>query len=311
MSETLALWDGVCRTDPAFTKPFNRGFRGTATNATYLARKATEIFGPCGIGWGVKVLDERVLDGAEGDKVHRVHIELWYKWQGETGRVEHYGQTMLAGRYKSGPFTDEEAPKKSLTDAMTKALSLLGFAADVHLGLYDDNKYVAELKAEFKAKSEAEEAGAQLPAFVTAPPKASRQAAAEERLPPPLADIDRSANPHQARKKGDWPKMMVDLENYSSCTETLLHWAKTRRERLEQHPWVGEARGEWRKALVRAFGNECHSEAELERWREEVAPKMSLLPAEWQLTASAALEDAKDNLREANRRAAQSVEVLA
>ena len=41
-----------------------------------------------------------------------------------------------------GPFTDEEAPKKSLTDALSKAMSWLGFAADIHLGRWDDNKYV-------------------------------------------------------------------------------------------------------------------------------------------------------------------------
>jgi hypothetical protein len=36
-----------------------------------------------------------------------------------------------------------------MTDGLTKALSHLGFSADVFLGRFDDNKYVADLKKEF------------------------------------------------------------------------------------------------------------------------------------------------------------------
>jgi len=154
----LDLWDSVQATDPKYTKKFSRGggFSGTAINATYLAKKATEKFGPLGIGWGVIVEDETWAEGAPiiDDKwgkvgtelIHVLRIVLWYDWQGTRGEVRHYGQTTFVGKNKHGVFTDEEAPKKSLTDAMSKALSLLGFASDVHLGLYDDNKYVSDLK---------------------------------------------------------------------------------------------------------------------------------------------------------------------
>lgn len=154
------LWDSVQKTDPKYTKQFNRGggFKGTATNATYLARKATETFGPCGIGWGLSVIDEEIIVGAPhlsdgaviaNDTVHKVRVRLWYVQDGVRGEVEQFGQTQMVGKNKNGFFTDEEAPKKSMTDAMSKCLSLLGFSADIHLGLYDDNKYVAEVTAEF------------------------------------------------------------------------------------------------------------------------------------------------------------------
>lgn len=158
----LALWDSVQKTDPNYTKGFNRsgGFKGTATNATWLAKRATEVFGPCGIGWGMTVIDEEIImghplrgnDGAVIGHVlvHKVRAKLWYVLNGTRGEIESFGQTEMAGQRNDGKFyTDEEAPKKSLTDAMTKAMSLLGFAADIHLGLYDDNKYVAEVRAEF------------------------------------------------------------------------------------------------------------------------------------------------------------------
>lgn len=169
MNANTSLWQAVEKTDPSFTKQFSRGggFKGTATNATYLARKATEQFGPCGTGWGVHVLDEQIIEGApllvDGvvvahEKIHKVLARLWYMRDGQRGEVEQFGQTQIVGKNKNGFYTDEEAPKKSLTDAMSKCLSLLGFSADIHLGLYDDNKYVATLQAEFAPRVSDEQA---------------------------------------------------------------------------------------------------------------------------------------------------------
>ncbi|MDD1149777.1 hypothetical protein M5G25_15895 [Pseudomonas sp. TNT2022 ID357] len=57
----LALWEEVEKTDPKFTKEYTGpgGFTGTAVNAQYLAKRATEKFGPCGTGWGYDVIEER------------------------------------------------------------------------------------------------------------------------------------------------------------------------------------------------------------------------------------------------------------
>ena len=49
----------------------------------------------------------------------------------------------------TGPFNDDEAFKKAFTDAVMNAFKFIGVAADVHMGLFDDSKYVAEQKAEF------------------------------------------------------------------------------------------------------------------------------------------------------------------
>jgi hypothetical protein len=157
--DTLKLWRTVEKTDPQYTKGFSRGggFRGTATNATYLAMKATEQFGPMGTGWGVEVLSEQYVEGAWLDErtretVHKVLVKLWYVLDGKRGEVQQFGQTTFIGKNKNGCFTDEEHAKKSLTDGMSKCLSLLGFAADIHLGRFDDNKYVADLQQEFAEK---------------------------------------------------------------------------------------------------------------------------------------------------------------
>src|SRR5690606_5526123 len=64
------------------------------------------------------------------------------------GEVEQYGCTPFTYKSKWGVTTDTEAPKKSLTDAVKKGLAMLGFSADIFLGLYDDRDYVAEREAE-------------------------------------------------------------------------------------------------------------------------------------------------------------------
>jgi hypothetical protein len=90
-------------------------------------------------------VDEKYVPGGEGTIIHVLRINLRHPH----GSVPSFGQTTFVGQNKNGVFTDEEAPKKSLTDATTKALSMLGFSADVFLGLYDDNKYVNDRKTEF------------------------------------------------------------------------------------------------------------------------------------------------------------------
>ena len=55
--------------------------------------------------------------------------------------------------YRKTGALDDEAPKKAMTDALTKAFSHLGVSADVFLGLHDSSKYVNDLKKEIEAKA--------------------------------------------------------------------------------------------------------------------------------------------------------------
>jgi Xaa-Pro aminopeptidase len=109
---------------------------------------------------GERVLTKSIVHkhSVANESVHFVRIKLHYPVFAKNdsgqdvhirqGEVEHFGQTTFVGKNKFGYFTDEEAPKKSLTDAIGKALSMLGFSADIYLGLFDDNKYVNDRKAE-------------------------------------------------------------------------------------------------------------------------------------------------------------------
>jgi len=148
----IALWDAVQRTDPHHVKPITgKAYKGSSPKPHYLVHKATETFGPCGIGWGFTIESERIEEGAGGARMSLARVRVWYKWNGERGEVEHIGGTLFSGQRSDGKaFTDEDAPKKSVTDALVKALSMIGFAGDIFMGRYDDSKYVDELRDEFR-----------------------------------------------------------------------------------------------------------------------------------------------------------------
>ncbi|WP_447907828.1 hypothetical protein [Serratia fonticola] len=181
--DNLAIWNKVYKTDPKHTKAFSNNGGGTSINGTYMVMEATKLFGPQGINWGVEVVEERFDNGApimqpvkqpDGSYVkaiipngaggylcevnHTVRINLWFEQGGKTAVVPAYGCTPYIQSTKNGIVSDGEAPKKSLTDATKKALSQLGFSADVFLGLYDDVNYRQENGAEFALKNASDKA---------------------------------------------------------------------------------------------------------------------------------------------------------
>lgn len=150
MTDNMKLWQSVERTPVEHTKRITgKSYQGNSPKPHYLVHKATETFGPCGIGWGFQIVDERIEEGAGGAKLHIARVKVWYEWNGKRGEVEHIGGTEFSGMRSSGKaFTDEDAPKKSVTDALVKALSMIGFAGDIFMGRYDDSKYMQELHQE-------------------------------------------------------------------------------------------------------------------------------------------------------------------
>jgi len=162
MSTNMQIWDRVSTTDTRYTKAAEVGGQKiTSLNGTAMIMKATEVFGPVGIGFGWSIVEERFDEGSEmvsgeGDKRlvlgrelnHTIKIRFWFELDGKRGEIEQYGCTRYLYKSKYGTTTDGEAPKKSLTDAIKKSLSMLGFSADVFLGLFDDHTYVEQLKEE-------------------------------------------------------------------------------------------------------------------------------------------------------------------
>jgi hypothetical protein len=152
MTENTALWDKLGKTDPAHTKGFTRGggFKGTAIKPMWSYRRMTEEFGPIGQGWGVNSPSFQVVPGTDGETLVFCTVSIWYEKPEQTSWG--VGGDKVIAKFSSGHKSDDEAFKKAFTDAITNALKMIGMGADVHMGMFDDSKYVNTIAKEFEAE---------------------------------------------------------------------------------------------------------------------------------------------------------------
>jgi hypothetical protein len=151
-AENLALWCRVEKTDPKHVKPITgKQYSGNSPKPHYMVWRLTQEFGPCGIGWGFKVVSQGFQRFSDTDTLHTALVDFWYVLDGKRGEFQQMGQTTASYVTSAGKFkVDEDAPKKSVTDALVKCASYLGFAGDIFMGRWDDSKYVEGLKKEFE-----------------------------------------------------------------------------------------------------------------------------------------------------------------
>lgn len=155
-NSNLKVWNEVSETNPNFTKKVEYGTRSfTTINATYQLEQATRLWGSYGHKWGIKSLD---LDFKPLDKEQILAIGravFYYPVEDKEASFPISSSIFVQeynNRYKS-VMIDDEFAKKLETDITTKALSKLGFAADVFFGKYDDNKYLNDLKEKYKKET--------------------------------------------------------------------------------------------------------------------------------------------------------------
>ncbi|SFV90173.1 Phage protein [hydrothermal vent metagenome] len=147
MSDTLKLWDAVKKIDPKYTKQVNDAGKQRFTNidAYYLIERATETFGSMGKGFGLKEL--------QMDEVHlgdTILVKLQAVFFYPEGEFPVYNAMKLVYKTQKGyDKVDEDAYKKLITNTLSKALSYLGFGADVYMGKFEDAAYVQEVAQEF------------------------------------------------------------------------------------------------------------------------------------------------------------------
>lgn len=156
------LWDKLGKTDPKHTKPFKRagGFEGTAIKPMFSYRRLTEEFGPCGTGWGVNEPVFQVVPGHNNEVLVFCTVSGWYLHGDKQRMVYGVGGDKVVTHIKANEKynrperweNDDEAFKKAFTDALTNAFKLVGVGADVHMGMFDDNKYVNTVAKEFEAE---------------------------------------------------------------------------------------------------------------------------------------------------------------
>lgn len=140
---SLDLWNKVSKSDPKYLKKISFGSRSfTAIDPQYQVRCITEEFGPVGQGWGW-VNETRFVDLSNGSCAVIADVSIW-----TADRANIFGPFSGCRTFYDAKKDriNEDAPKMAITDGLTKALSHLGFNADVFLGEMDGNKYDADSK---------------------------------------------------------------------------------------------------------------------------------------------------------------------
>tara|TARA_R110000803_G_C11973757_1_gene319964 strand:- start:1520 stop:2116 length:597 start_codon:yes stop_codon:yes gene_type:complete len=143
----MELWDRVCQTDPNHTKPANvGGNKITCIAPQYQIMNATNEFGSYGSKWGFSSID---IDYTLMSLGIIVFYGVFFHPKGSFPIINSCKLYKDNAKLK----IDDDFAKKIETDALTKALSKLGFNADVFMGKFDDCRYVDEMVTIFANKS--------------------------------------------------------------------------------------------------------------------------------------------------------------
>lgn len=235
MPGNLDLWTKLGKTDPAHTKQFKRsgGFSGTAIKPMWAYQRMTEEFGPCGTGWGVFEPTFQVVPGPEGEVLVYCTASIWYGKPDQ--RSWGVGGDKVVIKNKYGLATDDEAFKKAFTDAITNALKMIGVGADVHMGMFDDNKYVSTMRDEFAAEAKRDAAKPKEPAKVEISSGLPKPGAVEPTL---IAAIDIAET---ISDLNDWAADPANASAINSLSEdgkyrVRLHWQEVRTRLLPPPP---------------------------------------------------------------------------
>lgn len=108
--------------------------------------KLTEVFGPCGLGWYAPIKNKEIIEGANGEKIAIVDINLFVNYKLPLNLeedlwsepIEGTGGSSFIANEKNGLYTSDECFKMAYTDALSVACKSLGMGANVYWG---DSKY--------------------------------------------------------------------------------------------------------------------------------------------------------------------------
>lgn len=147
-----AIWNKVCQSElfgdelSTFLKEVSFGQRSyTSIDAYQQIRKATEIFGPFSIGWGIHSIRhlttvpcvKKTQEGPVNGHQIFFEIKMFCVWEGFGEGKEHHVTPLIQDIFVDA---SGDCGKKMGTDCITKFLSYLGFNFDVFQGRFDGAK---------------------------------------------------------------------------------------------------------------------------------------------------------------------------
>jgi len=144
----LKLWRKVEHTPPAMTKTFLRdGRQVTTPDPHWQMRVCTSLWGPYGGKWGFRELSYTVH--SVDDRVVVILSATFF-----------YPDPDLISPCLDFPIINDEVlvpgqdmMKKLITNTRSKALSWLGFSADIFMGKFDDVQYVRDMNVKFEKQN--------------------------------------------------------------------------------------------------------------------------------------------------------------
>ena len=173
----LDLWNKVEKTDLDFVKKVNQRGGYTAISPQYQLKKATEMFGSYGDGFGLSQSEfDMSIYEFDGVIIHKA--VFFYRIHGERVEFPISNAIQAAKQTKNGKFVDVDFAKKVETNTVSKALSKIGFNADVYMGMFEDDQYLYELNNEQtieKAADKDEEQAKQVKALYSDTDKVIKQ----------------------------------------------------------------------------------------------------------------------------------------
>ena len=150
-SQNRFVWDCMKETDPRFTKRVNKGFGEITTiDPQWQIMRMTEMFGPVGRDWNYAVHYHYT-----NDLVFAEVSVATSKTENDNTFWNYFGPVCSVQKlFRKTGALDDEAPKKAMTDALTKAFSHLGLCSDIFMGKFDDSKYVQKLEEKYSGTAD-------------------------------------------------------------------------------------------------------------------------------------------------------------
>lgn len=139
--ENMEIYNQIKAVPKEAQKPITGGrLKGmTDIKPMWRIQKLTELFGPVGYGWYTEITNKEIIEGANGEKIAIVDINLYINNGDEWSKpITGTGGSSFITKESKGLYTSDECFKMAYTDAVSVACKALGMGADVYWG---DSKY--------------------------------------------------------------------------------------------------------------------------------------------------------------------------
>lgn len=108
----------------------NGGRTYNSVDVSFRLKSLNDAFGDFGKGWGFRIVERWIDTLATDEKIANLQVEFWHT---DASPVHVIGSTYLVrNTRKNGLMSDEDAWKKSLTDAISVWCRNLGIALDAY-----------------------------------------------------------------------------------------------------------------------------------------------------------------------------------